>query len=321
MGVMRVKRAVRHRNASRELLIARLADRQHGSVAHRQLIALGCSSSEIQRRVNAGRLHVIHRGVYAVGRRKLTARGRWMAAVLACGPDAVLSHRDAAALHGLRAGGSGNAVHVTTTRRSGSRPGIHVHNVRRLDPADRAKVDGIPVTSLHRTLLDYAETAPRPHLVWAFQKYDRMDKLDFRKLDAVIARNRGRKGIKPLRALMAVYRGAADTRSGNEERFLALVREAGLPEPSVNVVVEGIVVDFFWAEPRFVVEVDSYLYHHTPADRAADRRKQRVLEKTGHTVMRVTDDELDEDPAGAVHDVAAGLKAAAARLKPAIPGP
>jgi very-short-patch-repair endonuclease len=235
-----------------------------------------------------------------------------MAAVLACGPDAVLSHRDAAALHGLRRSGSRTAVHVTTTGRSGHRPGIHVHNVRHLDPEDRDTVDGIPVTSLHRTLLDYAETERRQELAWAFKKYDRMDQLDFRKLDAVIARNPGRKGIKPLRALMAEYRGFDDTRSGNEERFLALVREAGLAEPGVNVVVEGIVVDFFWPQQRLVVEVDSYRYHHTPADRAEDRRKQRILEKAGHIVHRATDDELSDVPDAVVRDVAARLSAAAA---------
>jgi very-short-patch-repair endonuclease len=281
-------------------------------VARRQLIALGYSAREIQRRIEAGHLHIVHRGVYAVGRRKLTVRGRWMAAVLACGPDAVLSHRDAAALHGLRRSGSPAKVHVTAPRCKRPRPGIQVHNVRHLDPEDRDTVDGIPVTSLHRTLLDYAERARRQDLVWAFEAYDRMDLLDFGKLDAVIARNRGRKGIKRLRALMAEYRGAPDTRSRNERRFLALIRAAGLPEPSVNVFVEGIVVDFFWPEQRLVVEVDSYRYHHTPADRAEDRRKQRILEKTGHTVLRVTEDELKGDPAGAVRDVAARLSAAAA---------
>jgi very-short-patch-repair endonuclease len=290
-----------------------LADRQDGVVARRQLIALGYSAREIRRRVEAGRLHIIHRGVYAVGRRKLTVRGRWMAAVLACGPGAVLSHRDAAVLHNLRRGGGGNAVHVTAPGRSRHpRPGIHVHNVRHLDPEDRDVVDGIPVTSLHRTLLDYAETARRQELRWAFEQYDRMDQLDFRKLDAVIKRNPGRRGIKPLRALMAEYRGFDDTRSGNERRFLALIREAGLPEPGVNVVVEGIVVDFFWPQQRFVVEVDSYRYHHTPADRAEDRRKQRVLEKARYTVHRVVDTELSDAPEGVVRDVAARLRAGTA---------
>lgn len=296
------------------MVIAVLADRQHGVAARRQLIALGFTAREIQRRIEAGRLHIIHRGAYAVGRRKLTARGRWMAAVLACGPDAVLSHRDAAALHDLRRGGSRKAVHVTTARRSRHhRQGILVHTVRHLHRDDRTIVDGIPVTSVHRTLLDYAETARPRELRWAFEAYDRLDLLDMRKLDAVIARNPGRHGIKSLCALIAEYRGAPDTRSGNERRFLALIREAGLPEPSVNVVVVGIVVDFFWPEHKLVVEVDSYHYHHTPADRAEDRRKERVLRAAGIEVMRAADTEIEGAPQAVARDVAATLSACAAR--------
>jgi very-short-patch-repair endonuclease len=282
-------------------------------VARRQLIALGYTAREIQRLIEAGHLHVIHRGVYAVGHRKLTVRGRWMAAVLACGPGAVLSHRDAAALHDLRRSGSAKAVHVTAPgRRRHNRPGIIVHNVRHLHPDDCAMVDGIPVTSVHRTVLDYAETARPQELRWAFEAYDRLDLLDMRKLDAVMARNPGRRGIKPLTALTAKYRGPApDTRSGNERRFLALIREAGLPEPSVNVVVAGIVVDFFWPEQRLVVEVDSYTFHHTPADRAEDRRKQRVLRAAGCEVLRVMDTELTDEPEATVCDVRERLSASA----------
>jgi very-short-patch-repair endonuclease len=95
---------------------------------------------------------------------------------------------------------------------------------------------------------------------------------------------------------MAAYRGFADTRSGNERRFLELIREAGLSEPGVNVVVAGIVVDFIWPQQRLVVEVDSYTYHHTPADRAEDRRKQRIVEKAGYTVRRFIDTELSDAP-------------------------
>jgi len=309
-----LKRAMRHQERPRDQLIASLADRQQGVVAHRQLIALGLSASAIHRRVKAGRLHIIHRGVYAVGRRKLTVRGRWMAAVLACGPDAVLSHRDAAALHELRRSGSRKAMHVTAPGRTRhTRPGIIVHNVRHLHPGDRTIIDGIPVTSVHRTLLDYAEIARPQELRWAFEAYDRLDLLDMRKIEAMIARCPGRRGVKALRALTAVYRGPAETRSRNERRLLELVRAAGLPEPSVNVVVVGIVVDFYWPRHRLVVEVDSYLYHHTPADRAEDRRKQRVLRAAGCEVLRVTDSDLIDAQAAAVADVEAALSACAAR--------
>ena len=304
---MHIKPQISVQRASGDLAIAKLADRQQGVVSYWQLRALGYTRHQIQRRIETGHLHVIHRGVYAVGRRKLAERGRWMAAVLACGPGAVLSHRDAAALHNLRRGGSRKAVNVTAVGRKRPRPGVVVHNVRHLDPEDCTTVEGIPVTSVHRTLLDYAETERLQAFRWAFEAYDRADLLDMGKLDAVIARNRGRHGIKPLTKLIATYRGAPDTRSKNERRFLALVREAGLPEPLVNVFVAGIVVDFFWPEHRLVVEVDSYTYHHTPADRAADRRKERTLKASGCEVRRVTDLELRDEAAPVVKDLAAAL--------------
>jgi very-short-patch-repair endonuclease len=313
-----VKPVIPGQRRPRDVVLAALADRQQGVVAHRQMIALGYTRHAIQDRIDAGRLYVVHRGVYAVRRRKLTPRGRWMAAVLACGPDAVLSHRDAVALHGLRRSGSRAAIHVTAPGRSKRpRQGIVVHNVRHLYPEDRTILDGIPVTSVHRALLDYAETASPHELRWAFESYDRQDLLDMRKLDAVIARNPGRHGIKPLLALTAAYRGPApETRSNNERRLLAALREAGVPEPSVNVaVVDGIVVDFFWVSQRLVVEVDSYLYHHTPADRAEDRRKQRVLRAAGCEVLRVPDTDIRDTPAAAVADIVAALSACAARSR------
>jgi very-short-patch-repair endonuclease len=236
-----------------------------------------------------------------------------MAAVLACGPDAVLSHRDAAALHGLRRTGSRKAIHVTTTGRSHPRDGIAVHNVRHLHPEDCTVIDGIPVTSVHRTLLDYAETARPQELRWAFETYDRLDLLDMRKIDAVIARNPGRRGIKPLLALTAKYRGPAETRSRFERRLLGGLRDADLPEPSVNVDAASVVVDLYWPRYKLVVEIDSYLYHHTPADRAEDRRKQRILRAAGIEVMRVLDTEIEETLDAVVDDVRAALRACAAR--------
>ena len=234
-----------------------------------------------------------------------------MAAVLACGPGAVLSHDDAAALHDLRRARRSGPIHVTVP--GGSRPSrqqIHIHSSRHLHPEDCTEVDGIPVTTVERALLDYAETASAQELGWAFEAYDRMDLLDTLKLDAMMARNPGRRGTKALRGLMKRYRGAPDTRSGNERRFHSLLREANVLEPSVNVVVAGELVDFYWPSHRLVVEVDGYQFHHTPADRAADRRKQRKLRAAGCTVHRVTDEELGPL---AVADVQALLSAAEAR--------
>jgi predicted transcriptional regulator of viral defense system len=146
-------------------LIAALAERQHGVVATWQLIALGLSHDDIGYRAQTGRLHRIHRGVYAVGYRKLTRHGHWMAAVLAYGPDAVLSHRSAAALWGV--GPGSYKIGVTTPHSKRSRKGIRAHTAA-LDPEDRTIRDGIPVTSVARTILDLAAqlaVGPLTHLV------------------------------------------------------------------------------------------------------------------------------------------------------------
>jgi predicted transcriptional regulator of viral defense system len=148
--------------------IAELADLQHGVVAYWQLIALGFTRNQIDRRERSGHLHRVHRGVYAVGRRKLALKGRWMGAVLAGGPDAVLSHHSAAVLWDLRPN-PGAVIHVTAPGRTRhGHKGIKLHSVHELHPDDRRCLDGIPVTSVHRTLLDFAETARRHELGWAF---------------------------------------------------------------------------------------------------------------------------------------------------------
>ena len=200
-----------------------------------------------------------------------------MAAVLACGPDAVLSHRNAAALWGLRPSGH-TAVDVTVPGRSrAGQEGITVHNVRTLHPRDRTIVEGIPVTSVHRALLDYAEVAHRNQLGWAFDAADRLGLLDLAQIEAVRARSPGRRGIKPLKAIVAEHRGPApETRSELERRFLALVREADLPEPSVSVVVAGFTVDFHWPSRGLVAEIDGYRFHRSRRSFEDDRARRQA---------------------------------------------
>jgi very-short-patch-repair endonuclease len=297
----------------RDLAIAEHADRQAGVVSRRQLIALGLTIREIEHRVTVGRLHVSHRGVYIVGRRGLDQRGRWIAAVFALGPGAALSHREAAILHELRGATTIREVNVTVPGRGRrNRTGIRVHSVRHLHPDDVTEVDGIPVTSLARTLLDYAETAHPSAFEYAFKAYDRSDRLDTRELDAVIARNPGRRGIKALRRTLANYRADPELKSRNERALYSAIRRAGLPVPQTNVVVEGISVDMWWPRQRLVIEVDGYHWHHTPADRAEDRRKQRVLRAAGIEVARLTDEEIKDEPT-AIGEVRAGLQRASRR--------
>jgi hypothetical protein len=224
-----------------DTVIARLAARQHGVVALWQLTALGVSTSGISRRVADGRLRRVHQGVYAVG--PLDRRGYWMAAVLACGERALLSHRDAAMLWSLRRT-SRTAVDVTApgTRRR-RRPRITVHGSTELHPDDRAEVDGIPVTSVPRTLLDLAEVVPAEHLRRAYEAAERRELLDMRAVHELIARSNGRRGLSALLALLDYDpREAIESKSDLESRFLDLVRDAGLPIPQLNVLVEGFLV-------------------------------------------------------------------------------
>jgi very-short-patch-repair endonuclease len=283
----------------RDRRIAELAARQHGLVAHWQLLALGVGLRAIKRRLATGRLHRIHLGTYAVGHPLLTPHGRQLAAVLACGPDAVLSHRDAGALWELRPS-TRNAVDVTApgrTRRS--RPGITVHRVRGLDPRDTTRRDGIPVTTVARTLLDLAEVLRPRELERAFEEAERLRLLDVNALEKLCRRSPGRHGLRPLTALLAEHRGPAPlTRSELESRFLDLCRDAGLPVPRVNVVIAGLEVDAVWPDQRLVVELDGHAFHQTRAAFERDRLRDTTLQLAGHRVVRVTWRRLTNDPEG-----------------------
>ena len=291
--------------------MAELASLQHGVVARWQLLQLGLTADMIQDRITAGHLHRIYRGVYAVGHRRLTLKGRWMAAVLACGPDAVLSHRAAAALWDLRPVPSGPLDVTAPGRRRRGHAGIRVHSVRTLHDDDRATVDGIPVTAVHRTLLDFAEQARQQQLRHAVEAAMRMDLLDGRKLDELLARSRGRHGLAPLKAVIADIRGPAPwTQSELERAFLSAIREAGLPEPQANVIVEGYLVDFWWPEARLVVEVDGYGFHKGRRQFDEDRVRDAKLQLADCRVLRVTQPRLGPDPTELLRDVARALSAA-----------
>jgi very-short-patch-repair endonuclease len=291
--------------------LAKLADRQHGTVATWQLLRLGYTEHVIRRLVAAGWLHRIHRGVYAVGHARLSVKARWMAAVLACGPDAILSHGAAAALHELRA--APGVIDVTTP---GQRrvPGIRCHRSRCLQPSDRTVIDGIPVTSIGRTLLDEAESLSHQRLRTIVEAAQRRDLLDSRKLDPLLARSTGHRGATPLQqALNALHEQAPWTQSELERRFLELVRDAGLPEPQCNVVVDGVVVDCFWPRHNLVVELDGYAFHRSRRSFEEDRRKDIRHALAGRRSVRITRAGLSRG----VEDLGALLSAAPG----AAPGP
>lgn len=292
----------------RERALVALAVRQHGVVAHRQLRELGFRPRAIQHRVAAQRLHGVHTGVYAVGRPELELRGRWMAAVLAAGPGAVLSHGDAAALLELRQAGAG-AVHVTGRRSRRGGRGIRVHRVRHLRPEDTTTVERIPVTSVARTLLDLAEVLQPRQLERAFEQAERLRVLDLRAVERVCTRSHGRRGLRALRDLLAEEQIAAalHTRSELERRFLDLCRDNALPIPALNVSVAGFEVDAFWPQARLVVELDGYSFHRSRESFERDRARDAALQVAGCRVVRVTQMRIAREPGRIAQDLRALL--------------
>ncbi len=289
-------------------LVHRLARRQHGAVSHWQLIALGVSASAIDRRVADGRLRRIHRGVYAVG--ELDRRGRWMAAVLACGEGALLSHRDAAMLWNLRETNR-RAIDATAPgARRRSRPRITVHGAA-LHPDDRVEVDGIPVTSVSRTLLDLAEVVPPTQLRRAYEAAERHRHLDVVALNDVIARSNGRRGLAALLALLEYDPAPArDSKSDLESALLDLVREVGLPLPHLNVLVDGYLVDAHWPAARLVVELQSYEHHAHRQAFDRDYAKLGRLTLAGYQVLPLTYRQLKQERDWVVASLRALLRAA-----------
>ncbi|HWE09311.1 MAG TPA: type IV toxin-antitoxin system AbiEi family antitoxin domain-containing protein [Solirubrobacteraceae bacterium] len=289
--------------ASDDARLAELATRQHGVVRHGQLVALGYSRHAIQWRADSGRLHRIHRGVYAVGHTRLTLRGRWMSAVLACGDGAVLSHRDAATLHGLLRAGSGS-IHVMASTRHHI-DGIRCHFAHHLDPGDLTEIDGIPVTTLERTLLDIAGGYG---FGAALQQAQHEDKLDLRRLNAVVARHPGRRGIVPLtQALANLTEEPGWTQSELERRFRSLTRTHGLPPALTNQYVEGELVDAYWPDHGVVVEVDGWRTHKTRKAFETDRARDSKLAAAHYRVMRFTYRRVRDDPAGVADELRRAL--------------
>lgn len=277
-------------------MIRRLAEKQHGVVATRQLIALGRSESSIKSRVESGQLVVLYRGVFAVGHRRIGLYGEWLAAVLACGPGAVLSHGTAAQFWGIR----GSRRPIEVTRVSGHRRphGVRLHQTRALAAEHVTREAGIPVTTIERTLLDTAARLDERQLVHDLVEVDRARRLRWPKLWQIIAEHgRGRKGVGRLRRAAAqVDPSFADAVSTTEVDFLMLCRAEGLKMPQVNVLVEGKRVDFYWPEKRLIVETDSYAYHADKPSFELDHQSTVDLEVAGYRVHRTTHKMLEADP-------------------------
>jgi predicted transcriptional regulator of viral defense system len=277
---------------------------QHGVIALHQLRALGLSARTVQNRVAAGRLHRIHRGVYSlVPRQLLTREGLYMAAVLACGPGAVLSHRSAARLHGLRNYGY-HRIEVTVPKRSArTHSGVAVHRSTTLSQADVTTVNGIPTTTVARTLFDIAEHVTPRQLERAFDQADIMQALDLNEVRDQLARNPNRPAAKVVRHLLAThYIGSTPTENDFEDAFLALTRSLGLPDPTPQFYIDPgdgeppIRADFAWPDRKIVVETDGRKTHGTKHAFESDRRRDQRLTAAGWTVIRTTWRQLKHRP-------------------------
>ena len=284
--------------------IADLAARQWGVVSRAQLLAAGLTHAKIGERVRRGRLLRLHRGVYAVGHARLRAEGHWLAAVLAAGPGAVLSHRDAAGLHGLRPANH-LRVDVSTAAHPRSLPGVQIHRTRSLDARDATIVAGIPVTTVARTLVDLAGVVPHDHLAKAIRQAEAMRTFDLRAVESALARTRTRngRGHRALREAIAEHAalGLSATDSVLEDAFLRLLRRHGLPRPRVNALVERFRVDAHWPAHRLIVELDGWAHHHDRGAFQRGRERDATLIAAGHRVVRFTHYDVTRRPGHVAH--------------------
>jgi hypothetical protein len=275
--------------------IAALAGRQEGVVAREQLIQIGLGAAAIDHRVKRGVLHVVHRGVYAVGHRRLSREGYWTAAVLAAGPGAVLSHRSAAALWGIR---DTRRVRVeVTVDRHCRRPGIDAHRVALA--ADEVTTErGMPVTTPARTLLDLADVLDLLQLEWAVHETEYRRLASPLSLETLLARHLGRRGTAVLRGIVNRGNlGKTIPRSELERAFLAFLDEHGIPRPLVNQTIGPYTVDGLYRDQRLVIELDGRGAHQTTRAFEEDRRRDRDLVTSGYRVIRITYRQLHAEPA------------------------
>lgn len=281
-----------------------LAHRQHGVVSIRQLVGpLGYSRSAVARAVAAGRLHRLYRGVYAVGHTRLSTQARCLAAVLASGPKALLSHASAAWLWGISPR-SPVRFEVTAPIMRRSRPPIVLHRARYLADDDRELVEGIPVTALPRTLLDEAAAIRFEYLRRMLERAEELRLFDLRAVEALLARSQGHPGAGPLRRALALYRPPPFTRSGLERRFLELLERAGLPRPVTGFNEAGYELDVYWPQERFGVELDTFETHGSREAFERDRLRREDLKLAGVEMINVTDHRLNKEPRQVLERVA-----------------
>ena len=278
-----------------------MAERQHGVVGLQQLCEIGLSASGVRKRAARGTLHRIHRGVYAVGHPKLTGHGHWMAAVLACGPNAALSHRSAAGVWGLRPDNRRKSDISLPSPSARPKQAIEVHRSVTLIADDVTTVDGIPCTTVARTLVDLGDAVHRRAVERAVEQADVLRLFDLYEVERAIDRAGPRRGTGILLSVLDDLHGQTLTESDLEEAFLALCREAALPPPEVNVwmtLPDGTPakIDFLWRAERLAVETDGGPFHRTRQSRERDARRDQLLRRIAFEPVRFTGRQVAREP-------------------------
>jgi hypothetical protein len=262
---------------------------------------LGLTASAVRKRVARGNLHRIHRAVYAVGHSKLTGRGHWMAAVLACGPNAALSNRSAAGLWGLRPDNRTKSDISLPSPSARARSAIEVHGSVTLTAEDVTLVDGIPCTTIARTLVDLGDVATRRAVEKAVEQADVLQLFDLNEVERAIERAGPRRGTGLLLSVLDDLHGPTLTESDLEEAFLTLCRDAALPTPEVNAwmtLPDGTPakIDFLWRAERLAVETDGGRFHRTRQSRERDAKRDQLLRVMAFEPIRFTGRQVAREP-------------------------
>lgn len=274
----------------------RLARAQHGVLTRKNLLDLGFSPEAIKHRVSKGRLHPVFRGIFAVGRPQLNREGRWMAAVLACGPEAALSHRSAAAMWGF---GAEHRAHIDVTVRRSSEArlrGVRCHRRPTLPTAEITTRWNIPLTQPVQTFLDLVSVMGPRDLERAINEADKLSVIDADALRKALDGHPGHRGVRPLRRILDkdTFRLSDDEL---ERLFRPLATAAGLPVPLTKHIVNEFEVDFFWPDLGLVVETDGWRYHRTPSAQSRDALRFQTHVANGLTPLRFSHYQVKYEPA------------------------
>jgi very-short-patch-repair endonuclease len=293
--------------------LSQSAARQEGVISREQLRLAGLSDKQIRTRERDGELHPLYTDVWAVGHRNLTPKGHLIAALLSCGPASFLSHRTAAALHGLRPVNV-KAIEVTVVaKRTYVRPGLEVHRTAKPPaPTEIRTVGLLRYSSVPRTLIELASRETPAELDRLITEAAHKRLLNLHAIEDALARHARRPGLARLKEALAAYRPRPDRKSNLERAFDRwLLEHPEIPEPQRNVYIGGWEIDCWWPEQRVVLELDGRDYHIAVQEMERDRLKDTKLQLLGIRPMRVTGDRWDLDRAGVHSDLMALLGLAA----------